>query len=150
MKQLTPLIAAAAVMLAGAALAAPVNVRTEGTKAQTVIMCPDCRSKIACAGVGDYVIGLSVDLENAKLGSGTLTAHVQDKSKHPVTDAKVSVALSMPDHKHGGKPIAMKHAGHGKYSAAAQHLGMTGRYRAEVSVKTAGDDTVKQVFSFSR
>jgi hypothetical protein len=142
--------AAAALALAGAALASPMKVRTEGTKSQSVLMCKDCSAKAACAKAGDYVVGLTVDLENPKVGSGRIIAHVQNQEKQPVTNAKVTVALSMPDHKHGGKPIALKHDGHGKYVAATQHLGMAGRYHAEVAVTTAGGDTVKQTFSFTK
>ncbi|MBM3457431.1 MAG: hypothetical protein FJX77_02690 [Armatimonadetes bacterium] len=135
---------------AGTALAAPVNVRTEGTKSQTVVMCPDCHKKSACAQVGDYVVGMSVDLDNAKLGTGRLVAHVQGKDKTPVADAKVSVAISMPDHKHGGKPLELKQDRKGHYIGTSNRLGMAGRYRAVVSVTPAGGDTVKQAFTFTR
>lgn len=151
MKYMGPLTAAAlALLVAGAALAAPMKVRTEGTKSQAVIMCKDCSAKAACAKAGDYLVGLTVDLQSPKHGTGRIVAHVQDKGKQPVTDAKVTVALSMPDHKHGGKPIVLKHEGHGKYAIGTNRLEMGGRYRAEVAVTTAGGDTVKQVFSFTK
>ncbi|MFN3653366.1 MAG: FixH family protein [Armatimonadota bacterium] len=141
---------AATAILAGAAFAAPMKVRTAGTKSQSILMCEECQAKMSCAQVGDYLIGLNVDLENPKLGAGKIVAHVQDKQKQPVTNAKVTVALSMPDHKHGGKPITLKHESHGKYVAKSNRLGMSGNYRAEVAVKTSGGETVKQVFSFTK
>jgi hypothetical protein len=141
------LYASIALALALPAWATPLKVRT--SKGQQVIMCPDCSAKLACAKAGDFFIGFDADLENPKTGAATLAVHVQDKEKKPVKDAKVSVALSMPEHEHGSKPIALKHRGHGRYFAPAR-LVMPGGWRAEVSVTTSGGDTVKQVFSFSK
>lgn len=137
-------------ILAGAAFASPLKVRTEGSKSQVVVVRPDGSSKTARARVGDYRIGLTVDLESVKLGTGRIIAHVQDKNKKPVTDATVNVALSMPHHKHGSKPIELRHSSHGRYVGATNRLGHRGLYRAEVSVALTGGETVKQVFSFRR
>lgn len=150
MRPLILATAGAAVLLATAVVASPLKVQTPGTKSQTVLMCEDCKSKVACARVGDYTIGLTVDLENPKLGTGRLAVHVQDRQKKPVTDARVTVALAMPDHKHGGKPVSLTHDRHGMYSASTQNLRMPGRYVAEVAVTLASGDTVKQKFGFTR
>jgi hypothetical protein len=141
---------AAVALLAGAAVGGPLKVRTHGTKSQNVVMCAECKAEVQCARVGDYIIGLTADLENPKLGSGRLTAHVQDSDNRPVTDASVRVTLSMPDHRHRSKTVALKHWGHGQYVTTAPRLRMSGRYDAEVAVTLAGGDTVKQVFSFTR
>ena len=130
-------------------VASPLKVRTEGTKSQTVVMCPNCKAKVACAQVGDYNVGLLVDQDNPKLGTGKLVVHVQDKAKKPVEGAKVEVTLSMPKHEHGSKPIALKAGKPGEYAAPIQNLGMAGAYRADVAVTVDGD-TVKQAFSFSK
>jgi len=137
-------------LLATAAFAGPVKVVTKGTKSQNVFMCPDCKTNVSCARVGDYIIGLAVNIENPKLGTGKLVAHVQDAHKQAVNDAKVAVTLSMPEHKHGGKPIALKSRGHGEYAATTNALGMSGAWRAEVAVTPKSGDTVKQVFAFSK
>ena len=76
-----------AASIAPAALASPARVRTKGAKSQTVQMCPDCKKKINCAVVGDYLIGLSVDTGNAKIPTGTFVVHVLNKAKEHVTDA---------------------------------------------------------------
>jgi hypothetical protein len=138
-----------AVLAVGSVFAGPLKVRTLGTKSQETIMCPDCKSKVSCAQVGDYTIGLVVDQDNAKLGTGKLIVHVQDKTKKPVEGAKVSVALSMPKHEHAAKPVDLKGGKHGEYSTGIQHLGMPGDYRADVAVVVNGD-TVKQAFSFTK
>jgi nitrogen fixation protein FixH len=90
-----------------------------------------------------------VDQDNPKLGTGKLIVHVQDKAKKPVEGAKVTVALSMPKHEHGAKPVELNGGKHGEYSTGIQHLGMPGDYRADVAVVVNGD-TVKQAFSFAK
>jgi hypothetical protein len=140
----------AAVVAAGAVAAGPLKVTTPGAKSQSVLMCEDCKSKVACAKAGDYTVGLGVDQDNPKLGGGRITVHVRDAAKNPVSDAKVTVALSMPEHQHGGKPVALKHQGHGKYVATVNNLGMSGTYKADVAVTTSGGDTVKQSFGFTK
>lgn len=138
-----------ALVAAGSVFASPLKVRTLGTKGQETFMCADCKTKVSCAQVGDYTIGLVVDQDNPKLGTGKLIVHVQDKAKKPVDGAKVTVALSMPKHEHGGKPIALKGGKDGEYTSGIQHLGMPGDYRADVAVVVKGD-TVKQAFSFTK
>jgi len=151
MKHVTTLGAALlALTVTGAAFALPLKVRTAGTKAQHVIMCPDCKSKVACATAGDYTIGLSVDLEGPKVGTGRLVVHVQDKTKAPVTGAAVVATVSMPEHKSAGKRITLKHDRHGRYLGSTNAMGHTGAYRLEVAVTPAGGDTVNQVFTFRR
>lgn len=138
-----------AVASLGSALAAPVPVKTLGTKSQTSFMCPDCKSKVACAQAGDFRIGLVVDVDNPKLGTGMLVAHVSDKHQKPVDNAQVTVTLSMPKHGHGKKPIALKSKGDGEYTASVQGLGMTGQWNALVDVNVGGD-RVHQTFAFTR
>jgi hypothetical protein len=140
----------AAMVAAGAVVAGPLKVTTPGAKSQSVLMCEDCKSKITCAKAGDYIVGLTVDQDSPKLGNGRVTVHVRDTAKNPVADAKVTVALSMPKHEHGGKPVALKHQGHGKYVATVNNVGMSGAYKADVAVTTSGGDTVKQSFSFAK
>lgn len=138
-----------AVVTLGSVAAAPLKVKTQGTKSQTSFMCPDCKSKVTCAQAGDFIIGLVVDQDNPKLGTGNLVVHVQDKAKKPVDNAKVSVALSMPKHGHGRKPIVLKSRGHGEYAAQVQGLNMSGAWQAVVEVNAAGD-VVRQTFSFAK
>jgi len=143
------LIPALTALTTMAAIAGPMNVKTKGTKSQTVAMCPDCKSKITCAKVGDYTIGLAVDQEYPKLGKGKVYVHVKSGDQ-PVTDAMVEVALSMPNHHHASKPLALKHETHGRYVGATTGLNMTGAYAAEVKVTPAGGDVVKQSFTFAK
>jgi hypothetical protein len=143
-------IAVTTVGLASAAFALPLKVRTEGTKSQSTVMCADCKTKVSCAQVGDYVLGLTVDLESGKVGNGRLIVHVQDKAKAPVTDAKVVANLSMPEHKNAGKALTLKHQAHGQYQSNTNLLNHPGAYRVEVAVTPASGDTVKQVFTFSK
>jgi len=113
-------------------------------------MCADCKGKLSCAKVGDYTIGLDANLENAKLNTTSLSVHVLDTDKSPVTDAKVVATLSMPNHKHGSnKPVTLKHAGHGRYVTNTS-LVMTGSWRAAVAVTPSGGDTIKQTFVITR
>ena len=135
-------------VLASSVLASQVRVRTKGAKSQSVQMCADCKKKISCAAAGDYLIGLSVDLENPKVATGTFVVHVLDKTKKPVTDADVSIQLDMPKHKHEIDPLEAKHVSHGKHVATTR-VGMPGTWIATVSVGMGGD-TVKQAFTFSR
>jgi hypothetical protein len=44
---------AIALLAASTVVAAPLNVRTLGTKGQETFMCADCKSKVSCAHVGD-------------------------------------------------------------------------------------------------
>ena len=134
---------------ASAVFATPLKVRTHGGGSQQVVMCPDCKSKITCAKAGDYLIGFTADLENRKTGAGRVSVHVQDAQKKPVTDATVTVALSMPKHGHARKPIVLKHASHGRYDARTQFQ-MAGAWQANVEVTSHGGDTIKQAFSFSK
>lgn len=140
---------AGAVLLAGAVAAAPLQVRTYGSKSQQVVMCPDCKEKIACAKVGDYSVGFDADVENTKTGAARVAVHVKDKAGKPVDDAAVTVTLTMPKHAHGKKPLELKSAGHGRYETATI-LGMAGGWKADVQVKPATGDTVTQAFSFAR
>lgn len=119
-----------------------------GAKSQSVQMCPDCKKKITCAAVGDYLIGLAVDTGNAKIPTGTFVVHLLDKAKKPVTDADVSIKLDMPKHKHSIDPVEAKHISHGKY-VATTNVGMPGNWTAVVSVGVGGD-TVKHTFTFSK
>jgi nitrogen fixation protein FixH len=135
-------------VLASSVLASQVRVRTKGAKSQSVQMCADCKKKITCAAAGDYLIGLTADVGNTKVGTSTFVVHVLDKAKKPVTDAEVSIALDMPKHKHSIDPIVAKHISHGKY-VATNNGGMPGAWVATVSVAVGGD-TVKQAFTFSR
>jgi hypothetical protein len=144
------LVGAFAALMLNSAGATPLKVKTHGTKSQSVFMCADCKSKVSCAKVGDYIVGLVVDVDSPKLGGGQLVAHVQDADKHPVNDAKVVVTLSMPAHKHAGKPIALKSRGHGEYAAKTNTLGMSGGWLATVAVTPKSGDTVKQVFAFAK
>lgn len=137
-------------LLGIAASAGPLKVATKGTKSQSVFMCPDCKTNVSCAKVGDYIVGLVVDVENPKLGTGQLVAHVQDARKKSVNDAKVVVKLSMPVHKHSAKPIALKSRGDGEYAAKTNTLGMSGGWLAEVAVTPKSGDTVKQLFAFTK
>lgn len=146
---LTRLWGALALVAAGSAAASPLKVRTEGPGAQTSIMCPDCKTRVTCAQAGDFRIGLVVDEDNPKLGTANLVAHVHDKNKKPVDNAKVSVTLSMPKHGHGKKPIALKSRGHGEYAAPVQGLNMSGAWKAVVEVNQAGD-IVRQSFGFTK
>lgn len=131
-----------------AAIASPVRVHTLGTKSQAVEMCPDCKSKVACAQVGDYRIGLSGDLP-AKQGSGSFTVHLQDKSGKPVPNAKVEVTFSMPKHGHS-MTVPAKHRRMGEYVATSNRLSMPGGWEVEVRALLEGGDTVKQRFAYSR
>jgi hypothetical protein len=141
---------AVALLLTSAVLAGPLKVKTQGTKSQAVTMCAECKGNVSCAKAGDYTIGLNANLENDKLNSTSLSVHVLDTAKNPVTDAKVAATLSMPNHKHGGnKPLTLKHTGHGRYVANTK-LVMTGAWRAEVAVTPASGDTVKQTFVITR
>lgn len=133
----------------GIAGASPLKLKTEGTKSQTVTMCADCKAKVTCAQVGDYIVGLVVDQENPKLGTGNLVVHVKNAAKEPVKDAKVVVNLTMPEHKHALKPFTLKHDAHGKYFTTIKDLKMPGAWKAEVAVTPANGDTVKQVFTFA-
>ncbi len=127
----------------------PLKTRTLGTKSQEVVMCPDCREKIACAKAGDYTIGFDADLDSPKTGSGKVAVHVKDAAGNPVENAAVTVTLTMPDHKHGKAPLKLKSVGHGRYQTATQ-LVMPGAWKATVEVRPAGGDTIKQVFTFAR
>jgi hypothetical protein len=145
-----PLLAMAlAAMAVSVAVASPLKVKTEGTKGQNVVMCPDCKEKLACAKAGDYTIGFAAEVDNPKLGNGKIIVHVKDKGGKPVTDAEVVVKLTMPEHKHGKEPLVLKSAGHGAYAAATQ-LGMGGTYHALVQVAPKGGDAVQQTFSFAK
>lgn len=139
----------AVLTLAAAAYAGPLKVRTNGTKSQSVTMCPDCKEKISCAKVGDYTIGFSADLDNVKTGAAKVAVHVRDKADKPVDDAKVVAVVNMPKHGHQPKTLTLKNAGHGMYSTTAQ-LQMPGAWQADVEVTPASGDTVKQSFSFSK
>lgn len=143
------LLPALSALTAVTAIAAPMNVKTAGTKSQTVTMCPDCKTKISCAKVGDYTVGLAVDQEYPKLGKGKIYVHVK-KDDQPVTDAKVEVALSMPHHHHASKPLTLKHEAHGRYVGTTSGLNMTGAYAAQVTVTPVGGDAVKQNFTFAK
>jgi nitrogen fixation protein FixH len=134
--------------VASSVYAGEVRVRTSGAKSQSVQMCADCKKKVTCAAAGDYLIGLSVDTGNTKVGNGTFVVHLLDKSKKPVTNAEVSIKLDMPKHKHSIDPIEAKHVSHGKY-VANTNLGMGGAWTAVVSAEIGGD-TVKQAFTFSK
>jgi hypothetical protein len=150
MKRITaPLLAICALYVASVVVASPLKVRTLGTKAQTVEMCPDCKSKLSCAQVGDYTLGFKADLESPKSGITTLDVHVQDAAGNPVETAKVVVTATMPGHGHGQKPLTLKGAGHGRYTAKTIFV-MPGAWRAAVAVTPVTGDTVRQSFSFSR
>jgi hypothetical protein len=143
-------IAAILTTLAVSAVSAgPLKVRTSGAKSQEVVMCPDCHEKLACAKAGDYTIGFDADLENPKTGAARVAVHVKDLAGNPVEHAKVVASLSMPKHRHGKRPFALKHVGHGRYEAGT-NLVMTGGWTADVAVTPPSGDTVKQKFSFSR
>ena len=145
------MVAAAAVTLlvAGSGVAGPMRVKTYGAKSQTVVMCPDCKEKIACAKAGDYTIGFDADLDSPKTGAARLAVHVKDAAGKPVNNAKVAVRLSMPKHEHDARTVTLKSAGHGRYHANTQ-LVMPGGWNAEVQVTPASGDTIKQGFSFAR
>jgi len=142
-------VAAAAVLAASAALAAPLQVRSLGTKSQTTEMCPNCKDKVTCAKAGDYTIGFHPELETPKTGGAKIGVHVKDKAGKPVDDAKVVVKLSMPKHEHDIAPLDLKSAGKGWYETKTQ-LQMPGGRKADVEVTPKSGDTVKQSFSFSK
>ena len=146
---LTLIVGTVAVLAVGSVFASPLKVRTLGTKSQVAFMCADCKTKVACAQAGDYTIGLVVDQDNPKLGTCKLVVHVQDKAKKPVEGAQVAVALSMPKHEHGGKPLSLKAGNPGEYATSIHGIGMAGAYRADVAV-TVNGDSVKQAFSFAK
>lgn len=146
---LTVLGGALAVVGISGAMASSIPVKTAGTKSQTSFMCANCKTKVACAQAGDFRIGLVVDIDNPKLGTGKLVVHVQDKDKAAVDNAKVSVTLSMPKHGHTKKPINLKSNGEGEYAAQVQGLQMPGGWNALVEVNVDGD-AVHQAFVFSR
>ena len=141
---------AMALVLAGSAAASPLRVRTAGTASQMVVMCPDCSQMITCAQMGDYLLGLSADLENPKFGQARFRIRVSDQNGAPVNNAKVTLVLSMPQHGHRSKPLAARSEGKGRYVAATNALVMQGAWRAEVALTTPKGDTVKQVFTFAR
>jgi anti-sigma factor ChrR (cupin superfamily) len=141
---------AAAVAVTTAAASGPLKVRTRGTASQQIVMCPDCREEIACATVGDFILGLAVDLQNSKTGLTRLTVHVRDEKSTPVTDATVAITLSMPRHRHRSRVLTARHQGHGRYVINNASVRMTGDWQAEVAATTAQGDTVKQEFAFKR
>lgn len=136
-------------LVASAALATPLKVRTLGRTSQQIVMCPECNEKVTCAKAGDYLIGLDVNLDSPKTGVATVAVHVMDKDKQPVRDAKAKVTLTMPAHGHGREPLTLRNTGHGRYETATV-IRMPGAYQADVAVVPASGDTVKQSFSFSR
>jgi hypothetical protein len=131
------------------ALASPLTVGRTSTS-QTVIMCPHCGTRIACAKAGDYTIAFAADLDDPQMGLTQLIVSVTDKSGAPVKDARVSVTLSMPEHGHGLKPMTAIAHRNGQYYRSTFQLRMAGVWNAEVAVTTARGDTVKQAFTFRR
>ncbi len=136
--------------LTAVSFAGPLKVRTHGGKSQQVMMCPDCNAKLACAAVGEYHLGLDVNVDSPKTSGAVVAVHVMDKDKKPVRDAKVTLDLSMPGHGHRSREtLKLRHTGDGRYEAATAIV-MPGAYQADVRATLAGADTVKQSFSFSR
>ena len=136
-------------LVASTAFASLLKVRTLGKASQQIVMCPECNEKVTCAKAGDYLVGLDVNLDSPKTGASTVAVHVMDKDKKPIRDAKVKVALTMPGHGHKREPLMLRNTGHGRYEAATMIV-MPGAYQADADVTTAGGDTVKQSFSFSK
>ncbi len=150
MKRTMTLAFSAAILLGAAGFASPLKVRTSGSGSQQVMLCPDCNAKLSCAMVGDYRLGLDVNIDSPKTGGAVIAVHVMDKDKKPVTDAKVKLDLSMPTHGHRAREtLKLRHTGGGRYEAATAIV-MLGGYKANVSALLAGGDTVKQSFSFSK
>ena len=150
MKQVISLTAWATLLLVTAGAASPLRVRTRGARSQQVIMCPDCKERVTCVTAGDYQVGLDVNLDNPKTGAAVFAVHVRDAARNPVPNARVRVALTMPQHRHPGREaLSLRHTGHGRYEVATTVV-MPGAYRADVTVGLPGGDAVRQSFSFSR
>jgi hypothetical protein len=139
----TLISASAAILLMTASSASPLKVRTLGSKAQQVVICPECSEKLSCAKVGDYLIGLDVNLDSPKTGAATVSVHLMDQNKKPVTDAKATLALSMPSHGHKRELLHLRNSGHGRFEAATVIV-MPGAYQADVEVSPAGGDRIRR------
>jgi len=132
------------------ALSQAMNVGTVNGTAAVVVRCPHCNTPIAAATVGDYQIGFAVLQNDPKRDEVRLMISLTDRSGAPVNDARVVLALSMPEHRHFLKPRTASHEGQGRYGMTTGLAQMDGRWQAEVAITPPGGKVVKQVFVFYR
>ena len=141
------------VTAASLAMAFPVKVTTAGGDSQTVTMCPDCGHPLACAQKGDYTIAVSADVQHAKQGGGTnFAVRLTDRNGAPVTNAVVTLVLSMTGHSHPPRTVRLRRGSGGRYSGSTtlQTVHMQGPWNVDVQVKSPKGDTVTQRFVFNR
>lgn len=97
------------------------------------------------------VEGMTVVFDSAtkppRAGKNGFAVRVRNAAGQPVTDARVTLALSMPSMNMGGPTVTAKHAGDGVYKAAVK-LSMTGPWQAKVSLVRPGQRTVASTFDF--
>jgi hypothetical protein len=134
------------------ALAVPVVVSTRGGGGpQTVIMCPHCGGPIACAQAGDYNINFSADAIQPKTGVTRLYVGLTDRNGKPVTDAEVTLVLTMPAHHHAPVTVPASGGKQGQYVATTRlSPHMSGDWVAEVQVTTPKGDKVTRAFNLEK
>lgn len=82
-----------------------------------------------------------------RTGANSFEVRVQDEDGRPVTDARMTLALSMPSMSMGGPTATAKHVGDGVYTATAD-LSMAGEWRTRLSVTRPGRRAVTASFDF--
>jgi hypothetical protein len=118
---------------------------------QSVIMCPHCGGPIACAQAGDYNINFSADSIHPKTGATRLYVGLTDRAGKPVTDAKVTLVLTMPAHHHGPVTVPASGGKRGQYVATTNlSPHMSGQWVADVQITTPKGDKVTQAFNLEK
>lgn len=98
--------------------------------------------------VGDLTIRLQTSPTPPRAGNTRFTATVQTASGAPVTNANLSLGLSMPSMSMGGPTIPLRHQGGGVYVGTAK-LSMAGPWQADVSLRRSGKAPVRTQFAFN-
>jgi hypothetical protein len=133
-------------------MAAPLKVgRVTGDTHCNVISCPHCGHAMAIAQASDYVINFAADSIHPKTGQARFTIGVTDPAGKPVTDARVTLVLSMPAHEHGPRTVPVSGGKRGQYVAVTFVTpAMRGQWTAEVKVTTPGGKSATQAFTFEQ
>jgi hypothetical protein len=133
-------------------MAAPLKVGpAAGDTHSNVVKCPHCGQSIAVSQANGFTINFSADLIHPKSGTARFSIGVTGPNGTPVTDARVSVVLSMPAHHHGPITVAATGGKQGEYVATtglSPH--MRGQWNAAVQITTSDGKSASQAFTFDQ
>ena len=97
---------------------------------------------------GELTVRLQTTPSPPRAGNARFTATVTTASGAPVTNAQLTLGLSMPSMSMGGPTVPLRHQGRGVYVGSAR-LGMAGPWQADVSLRQSGRAPVRTQFAFN-